>query len=194
MTAEVYPNDYQARIVRCSGHPELAVRWGGHIEETIDNKTNSVYHGFFQTVDMIPFNQTPEDEYTYNYCILRRSIAWITKIPDHDLPPVYGPSQVCDLSPYHQLLTLTLEGTTELDDQGVFSLDLYYRYSNDNTTWNNWTFYGTDTDGTNGWFWDFHAPEGLGYYQFYSLRHVKYEYEWQNETAPPGPDATAYLS
>jgi hypothetical protein len=34
---------------------------------------------------------------------------------------------------------------------------------------------------------------GPGYYQFYSIRHIKYDDHTEIETAPPGPDAIAYV-
>jgi len=196
MTAEIYPNSNQARIVRCCGHPEFGVIWGGHIKSLEDTDKNSKYEGFYRWVNTTPPELTKEDEKTYNYFIIRRSIAWASKkVPDNDLPPIYGPSQVSDIYPYNQSSEFTINGNTEVSD-GIESLDLFYRYSSTNGTvedpWGNWTLYGTDFDGSDGWSWEFSSTktEGPGYYQFYSIRHVRInEYEWLNETAPPGPDA-----
>jgi hypothetical protein len=191
MTAEIYPNENKARIVRCSGHPELVTWWGGHLQDMEDTDNNNLYKGFYKLVDAIPLNDTIEDEITYNYCIIRRIAAWEAKIPDNDLPPVYGPSQVSNIYPFIQnSSTFKIIGNAETSD-GIASLDLYYRYSNDNTSWNNWTLYGTDTGGSDGWSWSFNAPNGTGYYQFYSIRNVKYEDHTETETAPPGSDAIA---
>jgi len=88
MTAEIYPNQNQARIVLCSGHPEYNVWWGGHIEEVEDTDHNNIYEGFHHWKDVIPEEETIQDEFSYNYWIIRRSVAWAAKIPDNDLPPI----------------------------------------------------------------------------------------------------------
>lgn len=195
MTAEIYPNLNQSRIVRCSGHPEFSVIWGGHIENLEDTDENSQYEGFYRWVNTTPPELTIEDEKTYNYCIIRRIIAWASKkVPNNNLPPIYGPSQVSDIYPYEQYSSFDIVGNVEEAD-GIVSLDLFYRYSTDNETWNpNWTFYATDNDCSDGWSWNFKAPYDSGYYEFYSKRNVRYEHEWLNETTPPGADAIAYIN
>lgn len=193
MTAEVYPNENKARIVRCSGHPEFMVWWGGHIGEVEDNDENRIYDGFYYWMNVTPFNETVEDEKTYNYWINRRSVAWAAKIPDNDLPPIYGPSQVSDIYPFEQSSKFTIEGNVKTAD-GRISLDLYYRYSNDNSSWSDWILYDTDNDDSDGWSWEFSAPELPAYYQFYSIRHVEYEGYTEIENAPPGPDTIVYVN
>jgi len=192
MTAEIYPNENSARIIRCPGHPELLTWWGGHLHDLEDTDNNNLYDGFYTLFDAIPTDETIEDEITYNYCIIRRIAAWEAKIPDNDLPSVYGASQVSDINPYNQSSTFTIIGNTKVEEYNIESLDLYYRYSNDNTSWNDWELYETDTDGSNGFSWEFNAPNGSGYYQFYSIRHVKYGEYNETETVPPGPDAIAF--
>jgi len=191
MTAEIYPNENEARIVLTGLHPEFKVWWGGHINETLDTEYNSLWNGLYNWEDIIPFNETVEDEYKYNNWINRRSIAWASKIvPDNDLPPIYGPSQVSDIYPYNQSNNFTIYGNSEVSE-GIESLDLFYRYSDNNETWTSWMVYDTDLDGSDGWSWVFNASlaNGLGYYQFYSIRHVDSEGEELIEKAPPGPDA-----
>ncbi len=195
MTSEVYPNENMARIVRCAGHPEFNVWWGGHTEEFEDTDENNLFWGFHRWVDVTPFNETHEDEFTYNYWINRRSIAWASqKVSDNDLPPIYGPSQVSDIYPYEQSAIFTVEGNVKTAN-GITSTELFYRHSNDTESWGSWTSYGVDDDGSDGWSWDFEAPVVPSHCQFYSIRNVQInEYEWLNETAPPGPDAIAYVS
>lgn len=89
--AEIYPNENGARIVRCAGHPEHNVWWGGYIEEAEDTTDNNLFEGLYHWKDIIPENETIEDEFSYNYWTIRRSIAWAAQIPDEDLPPIYGP-------------------------------------------------------------------------------------------------------
>lgn len=194
-TAEIYPNENQGRIVLDGAHPEYPVSFGGHIEEADDTRNNSLY-SLYNWVNVTPPDKTPEDESTYNYCIVRRQVAWAAKVPDNDLPPVYGVSQVSDISPYEQSTSFKLIGNAE-EDEGILSMDLYYRYSTDNSSWNDWELYETDTDISNGWSWEFNAPNGTGYYQFYSIRHLEYydqnTHYIQIEAVPPGPDTIAHI-
>jgi len=191
MTIETYPNKNQARIVLCGGHPEMGVFWGGHIEEVDDTLVNNLHNGFYYWMDITPFDETHEDERTYNWWIVRRHFAWASKkVPDNDLPPVYASSQVSDIYPYNQSSEFTITGNAEVSD-GIVSLDLYYRYSDNNETWNPWMLYDTDSDVSDGWSWEFNAPNETGYYEFYSIRHVQYAEYTEAETVPPGPDAIA---
>jgi|GEM_PF-558340 len=191
--AEIYPNENGARIVRCTGHPEHNVWWGGYIEEANDTKDNNLYEGLYHWKDILPENETTEDEFSFNYWTIRRCIAWAAQIPDDDLPSIYGPSEARDISPYNQTSSFTIYGNAERSLEGVESLTLYYRFSTNNNTWGDWKTYDIDINGSDGWSWKFTASEadGNGYYQFYSQRCVQYKFEWNNETAPPGPDTIA---
>jgi len=188
ITAEIYPNENQGRLLLCSPHTERNIWWGGHVQESVDTDHNNLFEGLWMWVDIIP---NPWDlERTYNYWLNRRCIAWAGKVADNDLPPVYGPSQICDIYPYNQSSEFTVTGNAEVTDR-IESLDLYYRYSSENETWTPWILYETDFDVSDGWSWEFSPLDGVGYYEFYSIRHVEYEHEWLNEAAPPGPDAIA---
>jgi len=195
MTAEVYPNENKARIFLCSGHPEMQVWWGGKIMEVEDNDKNTLYDGLHGWENAIPKDETVEDELTHTWWMVRRGVAWAAKVPDNDLPPVYGHSQVSDIYPYEQLSAFTIEGNAETAD-GIMSLDLHYRHSpNNETSWSNWIKYGTDDDGSDGWSWEFNpsSANNSGYYQFYSIRHVAYHDHTETETVPPGPDAIVHV-
>lgn len=187
MTAEIYPNDNQARIILAGPHPEYNVWWGGEIVEKKDTDDNTLWDALHGWVNVT--HKSHDLEWKYNYWINRRSVAWVSKlVPDIDLPPVYGPSEVKDIEPpVTDSVNLTIFGKSETDE-GKTSLDLFYRHSKNTINWTNWTYYSTDEDISDGYSWNFNTPNGAGYYQFYSIRHVKYEYEWLNETAPPGPD------
>lgn len=52
---------------------------------------------------------------------------------------------------------------------GVENVELWYRYSSDGSNWEDWWSFGVDNDGADGWSWNFSAPDGRGYYQFYSI-------------------------
>jgi hypothetical protein len=153
-----------------------------------------LYDGLYTLEGATPLNETIEDEFTYNYCIISRSVAWAAKVPDNDLPAVYGPSQVSDIYPYHQSLNFTVIGNVKEEAYGNISVELCYQHSNDNTSnWSDWTMYGTDTSASDGWSWDFDSPAGAGYYRFYSLRHVEFEGSTEIEAPPSGPDAVVYI-
>jgi M6 family metalloprotease-like protein len=70
---------------------------------------------------------------------------------------------------------ITITATATDDLSGVGKVQLWYRYSLDNWTdtvaWKkrSWTLYGTDEDPSDGWSWAFDAPEGYGYYEFYTI-------------------------
>ena len=187
MTIENYPNENQGRIILNAGHPEGRVWWGGYIEEGKDYSGNNLFDSLHHWTNITKI--------VNNYCwwIFRREAAWAGKVPEYDLPPVYCPSQVCDIYPYNQTSNFTIYGNAEISN-GEESLNLYYRYSYDNSSWDNWSLYDTDTNSSNGWSWEFNAPNGAGYYQFYSIKHVVYEDYTETETAPPGPDAIVCVS
>jgi len=199
MTAEVYPNENQARIFLSSGHAETGLYFGGEIIEVEDTDSNNLYDGLIGWTNYSDPDETPEDERTHFWWVIRRGVAWAAKVPDNDLPPIHGPSQVSDIYPYNQSSNFTVFGNSVVSDAGVASLELFYRYSPTNGTiedpWSNWTLYGTDFDGSDGWSWELNSTEieGSGYYQFYSIRHVKYGYEELVENALNKPDAIAFV-
>jgi hypothetical protein len=70
---------------------------------------------------------------------------------------------------------IKITATASDDLSGVAKVELWYRYSLDNWTdavaWKKrpWRLYGVDDNGADGWSWEFDAPEGYGYYEFYSV-------------------------
>lgn len=191
-TAEIYPNENQGRIVLDGLHPEYPVKFGGHIEEADDTRDNCLAE-LYPWVNITSFDETPEDESTYNWWIVRRQVAWAAKVPDNDLPPVYGVSQVSDIFPYEQPVSFELIGNVE-EDRRILSLDLYYRFSHDNSSWSDWELYSSDVDMSDGWSWEFNSPKDPGYYQFYSSVQTDFYDHVQIEKAPPGPDAIAHVN
>ena len=74
------------------------------------------------------------------------------------------------------------------DDINVAGVELRYRYSTDNSGWTAWTSFGADTAAP--WFWSFTAPNGDGYYEFYS---IAVDQAGNREEAPESADARATL-
>jgi len=87
MISEIYPNENEARIIRCSGHPEHNVWWGGHIVEN-DTDFDNIYEAFYHWEYITPEEETSQDEFSYNHGLIRRSIAYAAKINDECLPPI----------------------------------------------------------------------------------------------------------
>jgi hypothetical protein len=192
IVSEIYPNENKGRMVLSAFHLVRNVWWGGHIQEQEDTDDNYIADDLFQLVDYIPFNQTPEDEKTHTWWMVRRQIAYAAKVADNDLPPVYGPSQVCDFEEDKEESDFIVNCDSQID-KGNISIELYYRFSSDNSSWGDWTYFETDDDKTDGWSWQFNSPEGLGYYQFYSSRILENGDETTIEDQPIGPDAFVYV-
>ena len=59
----------------------------------------------------------------------------------------------------------------EICASGIQKVELYYRYAPYNHSFGNWTYFGNALyDEINDkWYWQFTAPKGPGYYQFYSI-------------------------
>jgi hypothetical protein len=190
LTAEIYPNSNKGRIVLSGPHTERNVWWGGYWEEVEDHDHNNLFNAFYHWKNI---TENPlEYEWTYNYWLNRRCITWAAKVPNDALPPVYGPSQICDFEDNVDSLDFTVFGNSKTAD-GVVSLELYYRHSNDNENWSDYILFGTDDDISDGISWEFHSPDGSGYYQFYSIRIVDYEGYIETERVPPGADAMVFV-
>lgn len=86
---------------------------------------------------------------------------------DDEQPPV---SQVNAISPYgyhKKNLPLSITANATDDISGIKEIHLYYRYSFDNATWTDWEIYGENKT-LAPYTWLFSAPNGMGYYEFYS--------------------------
>ena len=80
---------------------------------------------------------------------------------------ITAPSSSVDAMSYWQTsLPLVITATASDSLSGVKEVTLYYRYSSDNTTWSAWQTFATD--GSPPWRWNFNAPSGDGYYEFYT--------------------------
>ena len=88
MTAEIYPNDNQARILLCSPHPEYMIWWGGLIEEVNDTEFNCLAKGLHQWKKIKSLSKSIENELTYTWWLVRRFVAWAAKVNDDNLPPI----------------------------------------------------------------------------------------------------------
>ncbi|MCG2825916.1 MAG: Ig-like domain repeat protein, partial [Thermoplasmatales archaeon] len=78
-------------------------------------------------------------------------------------------SAVTMISPYWQN-TIPFAVTVNASDvtSGIKEAGLYYKYSSDNSSWSSWLLFSSNKT-TQPYIWDFTAPDGDGYYQFYSI-------------------------
>jgi len=84
--------------------------------------------------------------------------------PPDTTPPV---SSVNPIEPYWQLKSpWTVSVAVSEDLSGISKVELYYRYSVDNSTWSNWICYGSKSSPP--WSWEF-TTETQGYYEFCSI-------------------------
>jgi len=101
------------------------------------------------------------------------------------MPPGLPTSSVGLISPYWQTaVPFTVTATASDNDGYVTDVALYYRYSSDNSSWDNWTLFWVDRN--EPWSWSFTALEGDGYYEFYSIAK---DNENNEEPAPLRADA-----
>jgi hypothetical protein len=87
---------------------------------------------------------------------------WVDVVPPE--------SSVNPIGPYWQnagMVPFEVTAAASDDLSGVSSVELYYRYSPDNSAWGPWVKFAVDTE--EAWSWQFNAPDGDGYYEFYSI-------------------------
>ncbi|UCE36888.1 MAG: carboxypeptidase regulatory-like domain-containing protein [Thermoplasmata archaeon] len=68
---------------------------------------------------------------------------------------------------WHTTSPVIINATASDTVSGIEYVELWYRYSIDNSSWSSWTLFSTDTSEPYGWTFDF--PSGEGYYEFYSI-------------------------
>ena len=82
-----------------------------------------------------------------------------------DEPPV---STVDVISPYRRKsIPFNINVTAEDNISSVIRVQLWYRFSSDNSSWAEWKLLGSDV--TSPWSFIFTAPNSSGYYEFYSI-------------------------
>ena len=76
-------------------------------------------------------------------------------------------SSVDAISPYWQKTSpLTISATATDNDGAVVKVELWYRYSPDNSSWSAWKLF--DNDFASPYSWSFTFPDNNGYYEFYT--------------------------
>jgi glutamine amidotransferase-like uncharacterized protein len=88
ITAEIYPNNNEGRILLCTSHPEYMVWWNGHITEIKKTDFTCLGNGLYKWEDIGPLSKSAIDELTHTWWMVRRFVAWAAKVPDDHLPPI----------------------------------------------------------------------------------------------------------
>ena len=80
-------------------------------------------------------------------------------------------SHVADIEPYwhNGEFEVRAYASDPMPGSGVKKVALYYSYSSDNSTWSSWKLFAEDENDSDGWSWMFDAPDGDGFYKFYSI-------------------------
>jgi hypothetical protein len=84
---------------------------------------------------------------------------------------------------WYKTSSLTITATASDALSGMKNVTLYYRFSNNNGSWDGWVSTGVDT--VSPWSWSFTFTNGTGYYQFYSIAR---DNATNVESAPGSPD------
>ena len=87
-------------------------------------------------------------------------------------------SSVNPITPHVDSAPFTITATARENSQSV---SLYYRHSTDNSSWGEWTFF--ENDYSSPYSWSFTAPQGDGYYEFYSIASWDDNVELSSNTA-----------
>ena len=105
---------------------------------------------------------------TYSYVIKAYNASgWnVSSTYTFTLQDTTPPTSSVNPLPKYWYNTSIAVSASATDNYAVANVSLWYRYSNDNSSWNPWTFYGKDT--TSPWQWIFNFPTE-GYYELYSI-------------------------
>jgi putative intracellular protease/amidase len=88
ITAEIYPNENEGRILLCTSHPEYMIWTDGFIVEMENKEFTCLGHGLHKWQGIAPLSKNAEKELIHTWWIVRRFVAWAAKVPDEDLPPI----------------------------------------------------------------------------------------------------------
>lgn len=88
ITAEVFPNSNQGRILLCTTHPQYMVWNKGRIREMENSENTCLATGLHKWEGIEPFSKTLTHELTSTWWMVRRFVAWAAKVPDDHLPPM----------------------------------------------------------------------------------------------------------
>jgi hypothetical protein len=191
-----YP-DNGGRVVLSGPHPAAEI-WPPSVKLVENDSTaplswnDGLYH--WELPDHTWLDKENSDHFYDNtdlYWYQRREAAWASSmVPNESLPPVYGKSQVVDISPFMQNTTeipiICCVGKEKTDSWNwntsgdyIVNLSLYYKYNASSKygdfgdTWipyPNGSVYGRPYNFT----FDASTVDGSGYYEFCSILNITY--------------------
>ena len=145
-----------------------------------DNKTWGNWKKY-QTIDSSPwkwsFNTTERPGYYQMYCIAtdlsgnaENKSSKEIEFGFDNIPPT---ATVKPITPYLHTESFTIYATVNKNEENALSpisdVNLFYRWSNDNSSWSSWNIIGGGSEGSDGWSWYFDVNTmKSGYYQFYA--------------------------
>lgn len=144
----------------------------------------------------VSFQWTPSSTGNFELCVHAWPVFGETNIGDNTACKTFTSigdttmptSSVEPISPYWEATSSFDVEWTATDDQGLANISLFFRYSDDNSTWSAWdewaydnTISGTSATGI----FQFTATNGDGYYEFYT---IAIDALSNVETAPLLPD------
>ena len=145
-----------------------------------DNKTWSEWKKY-QTLSSPPwkwsFNTTEGAGYYQLYCIaadvsgnVENKSKKEIEFGFDNIPPT---ATVNTIIPYLHIkpfvISAMVDKNEKYDLSPISEVDLFYRWSDDNSSWGDWDWYGRDSNDDDGWSWYFDVNKMNGrYYQFYA--------------------------
>jgi len=87
IVTEEYPNENNGRIILCTLHPEYMSWQDGHIEERKQEHI-CLADGLYEWKDICTLKKPIDNNLTHTWWVVRRFVAWASKIPDKDMPPI----------------------------------------------------------------------------------------------------------
>jgi hypothetical protein len=145
-----------------------AQNWPGSAMDAVDGTFNSSTESVTVDVDASTWSDGIHKLFVYGWDAVPNynsdSTAYATLIIDPSRPT----SSVDPISPYWKNSNPILISATASDDiTEIASVELYFRFSVDGSSWDSWVSYQVDNEGP--WVWNFDFPSGDGYYEFKSI-------------------------
>ncbi|UCG70749.1 MAG: carboxypeptidase regulatory-like domain-containing protein [Thermoplasmata archaeon] len=141
--------------------------WPGTVMNPSDGTFDSPIEVVTISVDTTTLNEGAYNLFVYGWDVIPNYNAVSTAhaiIVVDSTPPT---SSVDSISPYWQIaepITVTVTASDTISY--VKEVQLFYRFSTDNSSWSSWISVGVDS--SDPWEWNFNLPDGDGYYQFRS--------------------------
>jgi hypothetical protein len=160
--------------------------WPGIVMNPSDGTFDSPIETVTISVDTAGWSEGNYDLYVYGWDVIPNYNSASTAFATISIDSTPQTPSVDLISQYwHVPSPLTVTATTSGSLSDVSGVTLWYRFSEDNTSWGSWFSYGEDTSPP--WSWSFNFPDGEGHYEFYSIAE---DLAGNTESAPGTKDAS----